>query len=200
MNWTPAMNGVAATTSSEVERFAQTNSGIRQKVIPGARMVMIVTRKLSAVAIDDAPANCTPMVKNNCPIGTSVDSGAYAVQPVAKEPPGAKNDAVIITPAIGSSQNDSALSRGNAMSGAPIISGMTKFARPANTGMMNRKIISDAWTLKRPLYVFGSTNCEPGAASSARTSIASRPPISMKKNDVTTYWIPMTLWSVLTRK
>ena len=37
------------------------------------------------------------------------------------------------------------------MSGAPIISGRTKFARPAKTGMMNRKIISDAWTLKSPL-------------------------------------------------
>ena len=49
MNWAPAMNGVAATTNSEVERFAQTSSGIRQKVIPGARMVMIVTRKFSAV-------------------------------------------------------------------------------------------------------------------------------------------------------
>ena len=54
-------------------------------------------------------------------------------------------------PAIGSSQNDSAFSRGNAMSGAPIISGRTKFARPAKTGMMNRKISSEAWTLKRPL-------------------------------------------------
>ena len=30
---------------------------------------MIVTRKFSAVAIDDAPANCTPIVKNICPIG-----------------------------------------------------------------------------------------------------------------------------------
>ena len=30
-----------------------------------------------------------------------------------------------ITPAIGSSQNESAFSRGNAMSAAPIISGMT---------------------------------------------------------------------------
>ena len=65
MNCTPAMNGVAATTSSEVERFAQTSSGMRQKVIPGARMVMIVTRKLSAVAIDEAPANCTPRLKND---------------------------------------------------------------------------------------------------------------------------------------
>ena len=39
-------------------------------------MVMIVTRKFSAVAIDDAPANCTPMVKKSWPIGAVVDSGA----------------------------------------------------------------------------------------------------------------------------
>ena len=62
------------------------------------------------------------------------------------------------------------------MSGAPSISGTTKFASPANAGMMNRKIISDAWTEKSPLKVCGSTNCVPGLASSARTSIASRPP------------------------
>src|SRR3982750_4222350 len=114
------MNGGAMTTSSEVEKFAHTSSGIRKKVIPGARMVMIVTRKFSAVAIDDAPANCTPIVKNTCPIGACTDSGAYAVQPVANDPPGARNDSSIITPATGSIQYDSALSRGNAMSGAPI--------------------------------------------------------------------------------
>src|SRR4051795_8773809 len=119
------MNGVAMTTSSDVEKFAHTSSGMRQKLIPGARMVMIVTRKFSAVAIDDAPANCTPIVKNTCPIGDCTDSGAYAVQPVANEPPGARNDSSIITPAIGSSQNDSAFRRGKAMSGAPIISGST---------------------------------------------------------------------------
>ena len=61
-----------------------------------------------------------------------------------------------MNPAIGSSQNESALSRGKAMSAAPSISGTTKFARPANAGMMKRKIISDAWTEKRPLYVCGS--------------------------------------------
>ena len=44
-----AMNGVAITTSSEVEKLAHTSSGIRKKLIPGARIVMIVTRKLSAV-------------------------------------------------------------------------------------------------------------------------------------------------------
>ena len=70
------MNGVAITTSSEVVKFAHTSSGMRQKVMPGARMVMIVTRKFSAVAIDEAPANCTPSVKNCWPIGVSVESGA----------------------------------------------------------------------------------------------------------------------------
>src|SRR6476619_3083287 len=93
-NCEAAMNGVAMTTSSEVEKFAHTSSGIRKNDIPGARMVMIVTRKFRAVAIDDAPANCTPIVKNVWPSGVSVESGAYAVQPVANEPPGTRNDAV----------------------------------------------------------------------------------------------------------
>ena len=75
-NCEPAMNGVAITTSSEVVKFAQTSSGMRQNVMPGARIVMIVTRKLSAVAIEDAPANCTPTVKNCWPSGVSVESGA----------------------------------------------------------------------------------------------------------------------------
>src|SRR3712207_1589358 len=124
-NCEAATNGVAITTSSDVEKFAHTSSGMRQNDMPGARMVMIVTRKFSAVAIDDAPANWTPMVKNNCPNGIVVESGAYAVQPAANEPPGTRNDAVIMMPAIGSSQNDSAFRRGKAMSGAPIISGRT---------------------------------------------------------------------------
>src|SRR5688500_8129310 len=113
-NCDAAMNGVAMTTSSDVEKFAHTSSGIRKNDIPGARMVMIVTRKFSAVAIDDAPANCTPIVKKFWPIGDVSDSGAYAVQPVANDPPGAKNDSSIMIPAIGSSQNDRAFSRGNA--------------------------------------------------------------------------------------
>ena len=75
-NCEPAMNGVASTTSIEVEKFAHTSSGMRQKVIPGARMVMIVTRKLSAVMIELAPAHWTPMLKNTFPIGWCEQSGA----------------------------------------------------------------------------------------------------------------------------
>ena len=57
-------------------KFAQTSSGMRQKVIPGARMVMIVTRKLSAVMIDDAPAHWTPMLNQTLPFVPTTDSGA----------------------------------------------------------------------------------------------------------------------------
>jgi metal-dependent amidase/aminoacylase/carboxypeptidase family protein len=70
------MKGVAITTRSDVVKFAQTSSGRRQNVIPGARIVMIVTRKFSAVMIDEVPANWTPIVKNCCPSGASVDKGA----------------------------------------------------------------------------------------------------------------------------
>ena len=96
-------------------------------------------------------------------------------------------------PAIGSSQNESAFRRGNAMSAAPSISGTAKFARPAKAGITNRKIISDAWTEKSPLYVCGSKNCVPGFASSARTSSASIPPMTKKTIVVTRYCMPITL-------
>ena len=76
MNCEPAMNGVASTTSSEVVKFAHTSSGMRQNVIPGARIVMIVTRKLSAVRIDDAPAHCTPIWNMRFPTGFWSASGA----------------------------------------------------------------------------------------------------------------------------
>ena len=66
--------------------------------------------------------------------------------------------------------------------------------------MMNRKIISEACTENSPLKVFGSTNCWPGAASSARISIAITPPSRKKMKVVQMYWRPMTLWSVLTLK
>ena len=119
------MNGVATTTSSEVVKFAQTRSGMRQNVMPGARIVMIVTRKLSAVAIDDAPAHCTPIWKKMFPSGPTTESGAYPVQPAPKAPPSARKLESMITPPTGSIQNESAFRRGNAMSGAPIISGRT---------------------------------------------------------------------------
>src|SRR5207237_8352583 len=91
-NCDPAMKGVAITTRSEVVKFAQTRSGMRQKVIPGARIVMIVTRKLSAVMIELAPAHWTPMLKKIVPSGWCTESGGYPVHPEAKAPPGTRKE------------------------------------------------------------------------------------------------------------
>ena len=52
---------------------------MRQNVIPGARIVTIVTRKFRAVATDDAPANCTPRLKNACPSGALRAASLVAV-------------------------------------------------------------------------------------------------------------------------
>ena len=77
MNCEAAMNGVPSTTSADVVRLAQTSSGMRESVMPGARIVRIVTMKLTAVRIDDVPANCTPMLKNvPWSVGSCVESVA----------------------------------------------------------------------------------------------------------------------------
>ena len=69
------MNGVPKTTSAEVVALAHTSSGMRQTVMPGARMVKMVTRKLIAVAIELAPANCTPTSKRVWPVPPWLASG-----------------------------------------------------------------------------------------------------------------------------
>src|ERR1051326_5327619 len=139
------MNGVAITTSSDGVKFAHTSSGMRQNVIPGARIVMIVTRKLRAVMIEDAPAHWTPWLKKIAPIGWWWGlRGGWPAQPPARAP--TMTELSISRRAMGSSQNESAFRRGKAMSAAPSISGTTKFARPAKAGIRKRKIINEAWT------------------------------------------------------
>ena len=49
------MNGVPNDDQQRLVRLAHTSSGMRHIVMPGARIAMIVTRKLSAVMIDEAP-------------------------------------------------------------------------------------------------------------------------------------------------
>src|SRR3954452_25525622 len=106
-NCEPAMNGVAITTSSEVVKLAHTSSGMRQNVMPGARIVMIVTRKLRAVMIDDAPAHWTPWLKKIAPIGWCDEQrGAYPVHPQANAPPGTTNESTIIRREICSSHDE----------------------------------------------------------------------------------------------
>ena len=74
-NCEPAMNGVPNTTSAEVAALAHTSRGMRQTVMPGARIVKIVTRKLIAVMIELAPANWIPTSKSVWPVPPWVASG-----------------------------------------------------------------------------------------------------------------------------
>ena len=105
--------------------IAQQKSGMRIHDIPGARMLWIVTTKLIAPTSDEIERMCRPRIQRSWPWPgeCSVESGAYVVQPPRAAPPFAKKLRYSTTPPSTNSQYESAFSRGNAMSRAPIISG-----------------------------------------------------------------------------
>ena len=54
----PAKTGNDNKSKKAVIKTAQTKSGVRCAVIPGARILLIVTIKLIAPKIDETPAKC----------------------------------------------------------------------------------------------------------------------------------------------
>jgi hypothetical protein len=109
-----------------VIRISQVKMGIRHIVIPGARYRTIVVTRLTAVMIVATPASESPINHRSTPVlgdHRSSDSGGYAVQPTFAAPPCAPNPRKTRRPPARNIQYDSAFSRGNAMSGAPICSG-----------------------------------------------------------------------------
>ena len=74
------MTGVAIRTRTEVTITVHTRIGIRKRVIPGARILKIVTRKLIAPRIELVPIRTSPTIHRSCPApiaasGRSSDSG-----------------------------------------------------------------------------------------------------------------------------
>src|SRR6202158_3005113 len=132
----PASTGSDSNSRNTVTRIDHTNSGILCRVMPGARMLKIVVMKLMAPRIDEAPARWIDRIAKSTagPGWPEVDSGAYSVQP-APTPlaPGSPSTKVEINNSAndaGSSQNEMLFIRGNAMSGAPIISGTNQLSKP----------------------------------------------------------------------
>jgi hypothetical protein len=85
----------------------QVKIGIRNIVIPGARMVMIVVTKLTAPRMVPRPAIHRPMIQRSAPTPgdlVSSDSGVYAVQPKSGAPSGVRNPADAIRPPKRNSQ------------------------------------------------------------------------------------------------
>ena len=74
----PARIGNAISTSRLVTRVFQTKIGIRNMVMPGARMQMIVVMKLTAPRMVPRPAIQRPMIHRSPPtpgLRTASDSG-----------------------------------------------------------------------------------------------------------------------------
>src|SRR6267143_5793578 len=76
----PASTGSASSNRKAVTRIDHTKSGMRCKVIPGARMLKIVVMKLIELMIDEAPARCSEKIAMSIegpgwPEGCADDSG-----------------------------------------------------------------------------------------------------------------------------
>src|SRR5687768_16395032 len=76
--------GTANSTISAIERIDQAKMGMRLIVIPGARILKMVTMKLTAPTVVDSPVKITPRAQKSMfrPAEKASDvSGTYANQP-----------------------------------------------------------------------------------------------------------------------
>jgi hypothetical protein len=83
--------GVASSTSSEVTSIVQLNSGIRNMLMPGARMLKMVVRKLTAPRIEEVPTSSSDAIHRSVamvlPPQACSDTVGYSVQPAQAAPP-----------------------------------------------------------------------------------------------------------------
>lgn len=170
----PANTGSVRRRRTTVIIIDQTNRGIRSSRIPFQRILTIVVIKLIDARIDEAPARCKEKIAKSTDgpeWARFPDSGGYTVQPV----PAPDSMAVDETHRIsdgGINQKLKLFIRGNAMSGAPNIRGISQFPNPPiQMGITIKKIIRNAWAVTRTLYNWSLPKNDPGWASSRRISI-----------------------------
>ena len=189
----PASTGITAISRYAVISQDQQNSGIFSRFMPGARMFMMVTITLMAPMIEEAPIRCMAKISIGNGSPPCSTSGGYMVQPPAGAPPGTSSVDSSNVNANGSIQKLKLFMRGNAMSGAPICSGIIQLARPTKAGMTAPNIITSACMVVIWLNSSGSTSCSPGLNSSARITIAIAPPTKNMIRLNTRYIVPMSL-------
>src|SRR5215469_4969441 len=101
---------------------------MRVNVMPGARILRIVTRKLMPVSVELTPTRKIAAHHIVVPGAPCSETGGYSVQPADGAP--SKNDENSIKPETGKIQKLNMLSHGNATSRAPIMSGNTRLPKP----------------------------------------------------------------------
>jgi len=151
----PAKTGRDRSRRTTVIVTAHTNKGIRSKRSPCHRILITVVIKFTAPKIDEAPAKWREKIAKStegpaCAI--FLDRGGYTVQPVPAPFSTSADDNKRVNDG-GSNQNLMLFSRGNAISGAPNISGSSQFPNPPiNTGITRKKIIKNACAVTTVLY------------------------------------------------
>ncbi len=138
----PARTGSDKSNRTTVINTAHTNKGIRSNCRPCQRILMTVEIKFTAPRIEEAPAKCKEKIAGSTDgpaWAIFLANGGYTVHPVPAPFSTAAEESSSIRDG-GSSQNLMLLSRGNAMSGAPSISGSNQFPNPPiNTGITKKE-------------------------------------------------------------
>lgn len=142
-----ASTGSERSRSTAVIRTAQINKGVWYWEMAGGFMLIIVVIKLMAPKMDETPARWSEkMVRSTeAPACARLPArGGYTVQPVPA-PASTPDDARSKRNEGGSSQKLMLFIRGKAISGAPIISGISQFPNPPiMMGITIKKIITKA--------------------------------------------------------
>jgi hypothetical protein len=151
----PAKTGKDNSSKIAVTNTVQTNNGKRLNNIPLHRMLIIVTIKLIAPAIEETPARC----KLNIAVSTEApecaktpEIGGYIVQPTPA-PDSIKLDNNNKNKDGGNSQKLILFKRGNAISGAPSIIGTNQLPNPPiKIGITIKNIMTNACAVTTTLY------------------------------------------------
>lgn len=151
----PASTGRVSTSRIVVIITAHTNRGIRSSRIPFDRMLIIVVIKLIDPRIDEAPARCREKIARSTDgpeWARFLARGGYTVHPVPAPFSTAAEDTSRINDG-GINQNLRLFIRGNAISGAPNISGINQLPKPPmKIGITMKKIIRNPWAVTKVLY------------------------------------------------
>lgn len=146
----PASTGRESSRRKAVIRTDHTKRGMRCRISPGPRMLKTVTIKLIAPRIEDAPDKCKEkMARSTAPPewDAMLDKGGYTVHPVPT-PTSTRAELSRSNSDGGSNQKLMLFSRGNAMSGAPIMMGTNQFPNPPmRAGITMKKIMRKAWAV-----------------------------------------------------
>ena len=145
-----ASTGSESSRSTAVIRTDHTNRGVWYCDRAGGFMLVAVVMKLIAPRMEEIPARWSEKMarSTDAPAWARLPAnGGYTVHPVPA-PASTVEEASRSRKEGGSSQKLMLFMRGNAMSGAPIISGTSQFPNPPIIiGITMKKIITKAWAV-----------------------------------------------------